>query len=128
SFTPVFIGNKEQLYTIELRTKAGCVTVDTQIVKINKTIEIYVPNIFTPNDDGKNDFLRPFMIGIKQLNYFKIYNRWGQLVYETHDAIKGWDGKYKSRPAEMQTVVWLLEGLGVDNKIYTAKGSTVLLR
>lgn len=128
SYTPVFMGNKEQSYTIELKTKSGCLTFDTQIVKINKTIEIYVPNIFTPNNDGKNDFLRPFMIGIKQLNYFKIYNRWGQLVFESHDALKGWDGKYKGRPAEMQTVVWMLEGMGVDNKIYSAQGSTVLLR
>lgn len=128
SYTPVFTGNKEQLYTVELKTKSGCVTVDTQIVKINKSIEIYVPNSFTPNADGRNDFLRPFMIGIKQLNFFRIYNRWGQLVFETRDAKKGWDGLQKGTPAEIQTVVWMLEGIGVDNKVYKAKGSTTLLR
>ncbi len=128
SYTPVFLGAKEQLYTIEIRTNSGCVTVDTQLVKINKSIEIYVPNAFTPNNDSKNDFLRPYMIGIKSLTYFKIFNRWGQLLFETHDAEEGWDGRFKGVPLEMQTVVWMVEGIGVDNKVYRAKGSSVLVR
>lgn len=128
SFSPTFIGNKEQLYSIEIKTAGGCITIDTQLVKINKSIEIYVPNTFTPNGDGKNDFLRPFMIGIKQLAFFRIYNRWGQLVYETRDTKKGWDGVFKGTPIEVQTLVWMLEGIGVDNKVYKAKGTTILLR
>ena len=128
SYTPVFIGNKEQLYTIELKTISGCITVDTQIVKINKRIEIYVPNSFTPNNDGKNDFLRPYMIGIKELRFFRIFNRWGQLIFETKDTAKGWDGTQQSAHAEIQTLVWMLEGIGVDNKVYKAKGTTVLIR
>ncbi len=127
-YSPVFIGSKEHLYTIELKTNSGCVTIDTQVVKINKSIEIYVPNSFTPNNDGKNDYLRPFMIGIKELNFFRIFNRWGQLIFETRDAKKGWDGMQRSAPAEIQTLVWMLEGIGVDNKIYKAKGTTVLMR
>jgi len=128
SYTPTFTGNKEQLYTIEIRTNAGCVTVDTQWVKINKSIEIYVPNTFTPNNDGRNDLLRPYMIGIKQLSFFRIYNRWGQLIHETRDTKKGWDGIFKGNPVEVQTLVWMLEGIGADNKIYKAKGTTILLR
>ena len=93
SYTPVFIGNVERVYTIELKTNSGCITIDTQTVKINKNIVIYVPNAFTPNNDGTNDLLRPFMIGIKELRYFKVFNRWGQLIYETKDHKKGWDGR-----------------------------------
>ncbi|HEX2682976.1 MAG TPA: PKD domain-containing protein, partial [Ferruginibacter sp.] len=78
SYKPVFTGNAEKTYNIELKTAAGCVTVDTQVVKINKDIVIYVPNAFTPNNDGLNDRLIPFMIGIKELRYFKIFNRWGE--------------------------------------------------
>ncbi len=128
SYTPVFVGEREQTYFIELKTKSGCVTIDTQAVKIVKEIAIYVPNSFTPNNDGRNDVLRPYMIGIKQLNFFRVFNRWGQLLFETHDATRGWDGLQKSAPAEMQTVVWMLEALGADNKIYKAKGTTVLVR
>ncbi|MEP7255056.1 MAG: PKD domain-containing protein, partial [Ferruginibacter sp.] len=128
SYKPVFIGNKEQQYIVEIRTASGCITIDTQVVKINKSIEIYVPNTFTPNNDSRNDILRPFMIGIKELSYFRIYNRWGQLVFETHELEKGWDGIFKGTPIEVQTVVWMLEAIGVDNKVYKARGTTVLMR
>ncbi|OYW78833.1 MAG: hypothetical protein B7Z27_06680, partial [Sphingobacteriia bacterium 32-37-4] len=53
---------------------------------------IYIPSGFTPNGDGKNDVLRPIPIGIAQLNYFKIYNRWGQLIFSTAEMGKGWNG------------------------------------
>ena len=128
SYKPVFIGNKEQQYIVEIKTASGCKTIDTQLVKINKSIEIYVPNSFTPNNDSKNDILRPYMIGIKELSFFRIYNRWGQLVFETRELEKGWDGIFKGTPIEVQTVVWMLEGIGVDNKVYKAKGTTVLMR
>ncbi len=128
SYNPTFIGNKEQQYRVEIRTASGCVTIDTQLVKINKSIEIYVPNSFTPNNDSRNDILRPWMIGIKELSYFRIYNRWGQQVFETRELEKGWDGMFKGIPIEVQTLVWMLEGIGVDNKVYKAKGTTVLMR
>lgn len=128
SYTPTFIGNKEQLYTVEIRTASGCVTVDTQLVKIHKGIEIYVPNSFTPNNDGRNDFLRPFTIGIKELTFFRVYNRWGQMIFETRDMEKGWNGIFKGTPVEVQTLVWMFEGIGADNKVYKARGTTVLMR
>ncbi|MEO6539576.1 MAG: gliding motility-associated C-terminal domain-containing protein, partial [Ferruginibacter sp.] len=62
------------------------------------------------------------------LKYFKIFNRWGELVFETRDLKKGWDGKFKGNPVQTHTLVWMLEGIGVDNKTYKAKGSTVLIR
>ncbi len=127
-YNPVFTGNSEKTYAIRLKTIAGCITVDTQVVKVNKNIVIYVPNAFTPNKDGLNDILMPFMIGITELRYFKIFNRWGELVFETQDPKKGWDGHYKGEPIQTHTLVWMLEGIGVDNKTYKAKGTTVLIR
>ena len=128
SYKPVFTGNIEKTYTIKLTTGAGCITIDTQVVKINKNIVIYVPNAFTPNNDSRNDDLKPFMIGIKELVYFKIFNRWGEIVYETKKVNEGWDGRYKGIPVQSHTLVWMLQGIGADNKIYNAKGSTVLIR
>jgi gliding motility-associated-like protein len=128
SYTPVFDGLSEQLYTIEIRTKSGCVTIDTQLVKTVKGVEIYVPSAFTPNMDGNNDFLRPIVMGIKQIRYFKIFNRWGQLVFETNAERPGWNGLLKGQPVSTQVVVWVLEGVGVDNKIYLRKGTSVLVR
>lgn len=128
SFTPVFKGSTEQLYTIDISTPSGCVTTDTQMVKLVKSIEIYVPTAFTPNGDTQNDILRPVMFGIKKLRYFRVYNRWGQMFYQTVDAGKGWDGYFKGQRQEMQTVVWYVEGLGVDGNVHTKKGTTVLIR
>lgn len=128
SFNPVFKGNTEQLYTIEIKTKSGCITTDTQLVKLVKSIEIYVPNVFTPNGDGKNDLLKPMYFGIKQIRYFRVYNRWGQLFYQTQTGKQGWDGTFKNIKQDMQTVVWMFEGIGVDGNIYTRKGTSVLIR
>jgi gliding motility-associated-like protein len=128
TYKPVFTGDAEKTYTIKLTTAAGCITIDTQLVKINKNIVVYVPNGFTPNNDGNNDILKPFMIGIRELVYFKIFNRWGEMVYETKKMDEGWDGRYKSSPVQSHTLVWMLEGIGADGKTYNAKGSTVLIR
>ena len=127
-FTPIFKGNTEQLFTIDIKTKTGCVTTDTQMVKLVKNIEIFVPNAFTPNGDGVNDNLKPVFFGIKQLNYFRVFNRWGQLFYQTQTLKQGWNGTFKNAKQEMQTVIWVLEALGVDGNIYTRKGTSVLLR
>jgi gliding motility-associated-like protein len=128
SFNPVFRGNTEQLYTIEIKTSGGCRTVDTQLVKIVKNIAIYVPSAFTPNNDGNNEFLFPNLIGIKQVNYFRVFNRWGQLVYEMHSDRPGWDGKLRGVPQEMQTYIWMIEALGADGNIYRKKGYSILIR
>jgi gliding motility-associated-like protein len=128
SYTPVFNGPSEQLYTIEIKTASGCVTVDTQLVKTVKSAEMYVPTAFTPNNDGLNDFLRPVLMGIKEVRYFRIFNRWGQLLFEAKTDQPGWDGRLGGIPVSSQVVVWLVEGLGIDNNIYRRKGTTVLVR
>ena len=128
SYTPVFKGPTDQLYIIEIKTTTGCVTVDTQLVITVPKVEIYVPNAFTPNHDGKNDLLRPILMGVKELHYFKIYNRWGQLLYEMKTDQPGWNGTLNGMPQSTQVVVWLAEGLGVDGTIYRRKGTSVLVR
>ena len=128
SYNPVFKGTLEQVYIIDIQTKTGCVTADTQVVKLVKDIAMYVPSAFTPNADGKNDFLKPIVYGIKKLNFFRIYNRWGQLIYETQTIKQGWDGKFKNLPQQTQTIVWMLEIIAADGKTYTKQGSTILIR
>ncbi|MBL7739392.1 MAG: gliding motility-associated C-terminal domain-containing protein [Chitinophagaceae bacterium] len=128
SFTPVFTGSSEQLYTIRITTVSGCVTVDTQIVKTVKEAAIYVPTAFTPNNDGLNDRLRPVLIGIKELRYFRIFNRWGQLIYQSKTELPGWDGTVSGIPQGSQAFVWMIEGLSIDNRVITSKGTSTLVR
>lgn len=126
--SPVFTGNTDQSYTIEIKTNSGCITIDTQLVKIAPRPDIYVPTAFSPNQDGRNDILRPILIGIKELRYFKIFNRWGQLVFETKTSGVGWDGKLKGEAVPVQAVVWMAEGLGWDNKVYARKGTSTIVK
>jgi gliding motility-associated-like protein len=125
---PLFTGTEDRLYTIRLTSLGGCVTIDTQLVKVYKEIDFYVPKAFTPNDDGLNDFLRPVAAGIKTVRFFRVYNRWGELLFDLgHDPL-GWNGSYKGLAQPMQTVVWIAEGTGADGKLYRKKGTTVLIR
>ncbi len=125
---PAFSGDEDQLYAVAIKTATGCVTIDSQFVKIVSHVEIYVPNGFTPNRDGKNDLLRPLLRGIKVFHYFKVFNRLGQLVYATNKEFEGWDGYIHGHVQETQTVVWVVEGIGDDGRLYQKKGTSVLIR
>jgi len=128
SYTPVFKGTTDQSYTIEIKTGSGCLTVDTQVVKTVKQADVYVPTAFTPNKDGLNDVLRPIFMGIKELHYFRVFNRWGQLLYERKTELPGWDGTVNGAPQGSQVVVWMVEGVGLDNRLITKKGTSTLVR
>ncbi len=128
SYKPTFRGRDPQLYFIELRTNTGCLTVDTQLVKTHKKIEIYVPSGFTPNGNGVNDYLRPILMGFEKVNYFRIYDRWGKLLFEMKSDRPGWDGKTGNTPQEMQSVVWMIEAVDVDGVVHHKQGTTVIIR
>ena len=128
SFVPIFNGTTDKLYTISIESAAGCVTVDTQLVKVFKEVKIYVPTGFTPNHDGLNDYLKPISVGIRDLKYFRVYNRWGQLVFDIKDDPKGWDGKIDGKLQSSQVVVWMAEGIGINDVVYKQKGTCVLIR
>ncbi|MBS1742872.1 MAG: gliding motility-associated C-terminal domain-containing protein [Bacteroidetes bacterium] len=127
-FAPYFRGITPQLYTIELKTGAGCTTVDTQYVKTHKEIALYVPSVFTPDGDGINDYLRPLLLGFDKLKYFRIYNRWGKLIFESNNELPGWNGRIGNVVQETQSVVWILEATDMDGHVHFKKGTTLLLR
>jgi gliding motility-associated-like protein len=128
SYNPTFTGLVPQLYTIKITTATGCVTVDTQLVKTHKKIDIYVPTAFTPDGNGLNERLRPVLIGFAKVNYFRIYNRWGKLLFTMNSDQPGWDGKIEEASAGIQTVVWMIEAVDVDGKVHNKQGTTVLYR
>ncbi len=127
SYTPYFRSMNPRLYNVLIRDIYGCLTVDTQLVKTHKEIAIYVPSVFTPDGDGVNDFLKPLLLGFDKLKYFRIYDRWGKLLFETKSDIPGWDGGVNKIPQEPQTVVWILEAVDIDGKTHFKKGTTLLM-
>ena len=128
SYKPVFRGVNNQDYTITLISVGGCKTVDSLLVEIVQQARIEVPNAFTPNADGLNDFLRPVSMGIAEIRHFRIFNRYGEVVYESRGEKPGWDGKYKGQALPTQTLVWMVEGVGLDGSVISKKGTTVLIR
>ncbi len=118
----------DQEYLIEIVDQSGCLITDTQLVRVAKELNIYVPSGFTPNGDGKNDLLYPVMYGIRKLNYFKIYNRWGNLVFSTNKENHGWDGRYKGATQGNDVFVWVLEAETVDGKRVSKKGTVTVVK
>jgi gliding motility-associated-like protein len=98
-------------------------------VKIFKTpAQVFVPTGFTPNRDGKNDIIRPIAVGITKIEYFRIYNRWGQQVFQTVENGKGWDGRIKGQDQGSGVYVWVVKAIDFTGKEFFAKGTLTLIR
>jgi gliding motility-associated-like protein len=116
-------------YTVRVTGDGGCFGEDQVKVKVFVGgPEIFIPSGFTPNGDGKNDVLRPVSVGISKLNYFTIFNRWGQRIFTSTELNKGWDGTYNGEPQPSGTYVFQAEGIDYLGKRVYKKGTAVLIR
>ena len=128
--SPVLTPTVQQLFTIKIVDSFGCVTVDTQLVRVHRQCDIQAPQVFTPNRDGNNDLLYPFLMGIREFKYFRVYNRWGNLIFETRDnnPSRGWDGTYRGKPQPPETYKWVSEGVDIDGNRIIRGGDVILVR
>jgi gliding motility-associated-like protein len=116
-------------YKLVVTDQAGCVDSAFVLVKVFKTNPyIFVPSAFTPNGDGLNDIIRPIAVGIKQIKYFSIYNRWGQMVFTTRTNGQGWDGKIAGKPQNSGVFVWMVSAIDYIGKPIFLKGTVTLIR
>jgi gliding motility-associated-like protein len=125
---PLFNHKQEIDYKIKIVNQAGCSIVDTQLVRVFDRVEIYVPDAFSPNSDSKNDQLIPKLIGIQKLNYFKIFNRWGQIIFSSNKEGDGWDGFYNGLKQQIDTYAWQCEGVDLKGDIIRRSGTFILIR
>jgi gliding motility-associated-like protein len=89
--------------------------------------DLFVPNAFSPNADGNNDTLKVLGKGIAEIE-FAIYNRWGELIFKTHDAKQGWDGTYKGEKSEPAVYAWYVKARMRNGKEIFKKGNVTLIR
>ena len=116
-------------YTVRVSVPEGCYATDDINVKVFKTgPDIFIPSAFTPNNDGKNDVLKPIAVGMKSLTYFRVYNRWGQLLFSTGDIGKGWNGTFGGTDQASGTYVYTAEATDYQDKKVVKKGTVVLIR
>jgi gliding motility-associated-like protein len=115
-------------YHVTVTTADGCIGEDEIVVKVFKTEpDIFVPTAFTPNGDGRNEILKPICVGISRLDFFRVFNRWGQMIFETKEFDKGWDGRVSGTDQETGTYVFMAQGVDYTGKVVFRKGTVVLI-
>ena len=128
-FNPVALPQESIQYVVRVSNDQGCFDTDTINVRLFKTDpDLLVPTAFSPDNDGVNDVFRPIVIGMKSLDVFRVYNRWGQLMFSTTRVNNGWDGTFKGAPQSAGTFVWEAEGVTYLDRKVKKKGSVILIR
>jgi gliding motility-associated-like protein len=108
------------LFNLAITYNGHCITSDSAIVRVEGSPQIFIPDVFTPNGDGMNDVFYVYGNDISSL-VLKVFNRWGEKVFEGHDQFAGWDGMYKGAPSPIGVYVW-------EATIYTLSGQTIFKR
>jgi gliding motility-associated-like protein len=119
-------------YWVEVKDEKGCTNI-ASVTLLPCDIELLIPNAFTPNGDGLNDEFGPLVPKAELVNYrMLIYNKWGQLLYETRDISKGWDGTFNGQPSQMDVysyiITYELPSYFQDRMPRQVLGSVMLLR
>lgn len=125
---PIAILQDDQTYMLTVTTAEGCTDTDEIVIQVFKGSAVYVPTAFTPNNDGLNDQLKPYYIGIKKLDYFTVFNRWGETVFTTKSLSAGWDGALRGMPQGSGSFVWMLRATDYVGKVYDLKGTVTIIR
>ncbi len=125
---PIAILKADTKFNLTVKDTLGCIGTSSVLVKVFKGSTYYIPNAFTPNGDGLNDIFRGVAPGIEQTFYFRIYNRLGQLLFESRNVNNGWDGKFQGIPQPPAVYVWIIKGLDVFGNIIDLKGTVTLIR
>ena len=125
--TAIFSTSGEYTYSVKVYTEDECFANDTIHIKVYKTApDIFVPNAFTPGGT-QNNLFRPIPVGISKFDYFRVYNRWGVMVFSSSDG-SGWNGSYGGKLQASGSYVWVVQGHDFTGKVITKKGVMVLIR
>ncbi|HVF96507.1 MAG TPA: PKD domain-containing protein, partial [Flavisolibacter sp.] len=124
----------QNTYKIEVANDGGCVAKDE--VTINTVCNggnLFIPNTFSPNGDGKNDIFHPRGSGVNKVKSLKVYNRWGETVFsaanlDVNDASAGWDGRYKGLGLPPDVYVYTCEVVCMNNEVLIYNGNVTLLK
>lgn len=116
-------------YKVQAFNMAGCYDSAFVNIKVYATRPtVFIPSAFTPNNDGRNDILRPIAVGMKNIQYFQVYNRWGQLLFSTRENGRGWDGRINGQLQSNNTYVWVVKAIDFNGAPYFKKGTVTLIR
>ncbi len=120
-------------YAVTVTDAFGCTASDTLSLRIKTDVPVFVPNVFSPDDNGVNDVLYPQGPEGISIDYFQVFDRWGGQVFRhtggrVNDPAYGWDGKYKGRPAPQGAYLWVLRLRYADGAVKDISGEVYLAR
>ncbi|HRG88868.1 MAG TPA: gliding motility-associated C-terminal domain-containing protein, partial [Chitinophagales bacterium] len=121
---------QETIYTIQVMDTNGCRASDTVTVSVNSITDIFIPNAFSPNNDGNNDVFQLFGdVGTISFLDMKVFNRWGELVFESSKHNFEWDGTYKGETVPQGTYIYVAKIAFVNGYVRNdLKGSLTVIR
>jgi gliding motility-associated-like protein len=127
---PIFRGIDDISYTLyRLDPTSNCSVTDTYNITITTNFIFDLPNVFTPNSDGLNDVIKAIHnSGIASLNYLKIYNRKGNVVFQTTQLSAGWDGRVNGIDQEPDAFYWIAEYVTKKSETFRKSGSFLLIK
>ncbi|MEM8908689.1 MAG: gliding motility-associated C-terminal domain-containing protein, partial [Bacteroidota bacterium] len=132
--TPIVQPMRTTQFTATFINENGCVASDEIRVNVDTTIQVYIPNAFSPNGDGVNDHFRIYLgQNVQHINKFQIFSRWGELVYEARDfdfnnVNLGWDGRLDGKLMNPAVFVFWAEVVKIDGTTAIVKGDLTLMR
>jgi gliding motility-associated-like protein len=127
SLIQAYPGPGEYTVTLSITNAGGCPDDIAKVVCIQPSDPIFIPDIFSPNDDGRNDTLFVRGLFISRMD-FRVYNRWGEEVFVSSDPKKGWDGQQRGQPASSGSYFYTLQATVSGNEKIERKGEIILVR
>jgi gliding motility-associated-like protein len=113
---------------LNVTSSYNCKATDSILITTKPCCQIYFPNAFSPNSDGKNDLFKAITDGHHEITSLRIQNRWGQTVFETADEKVGWDGTLSGKPQDIGTYFYYVKYKCSDGEYYEDKGELLLVR
>lgn len=128
NLSPSVCPDEDINYYITITDSAGCVYIDSVSLKIIKGYVLELPSVFSPNEDQLNDEIKIIHSNIKGLEYFKIYTRWGELVFETNNIEQSWNGKFQDRNQEVGDYLYKISAITHTELQVSFEGVVTLIR
>ena len=132
--SPLVTPKMETAYTIKVTNDWGCIASDTLLVKLHCTMgNVYIPDAFTPNNDGRNDIFYISGTGVKNIRYLRIYDRWGGVMFQKtnfgiDDRSSAWDGRLNGETVASGSYVYLAELECSSGEKFIRKGTVTVIR
>ena len=125
---PLATISRDTRFLVQVTDIAGCKDTASVLFRAYQGIRYFIPNAFSPNGDGINEVFRPVAVGVISTEWFRVFNRYGHVMFESSNIQNGWDGTFKGVRQPIGNYIWSIKGKGRDGNVIEMKGNVVLVR